>query len=95
MYAHVHPLTIPRCLIVGCCSEYPFCHRSSTEELVAPPAGGATAADTLGHPRFRGRQTREALEETLRLTLKEALELNRQEARDAAGADYEEMPIAV
>ncbi len=40
-------------------------------------------------------RTREALEKTLRVTLTEALENNRQEARDAAGSDYEEMPIAV
>ena len=40
-------------------------------------------------------RSREALEETLRLTLTEALELNRKQARDAAGADFEEVPIAV
>lgn len=39
--------------------------------------------------------TREALLETLRTTLGEALEFNRQEARGAAGKGYEELPIAV
>lgn len=41
-----------------------------------------------------GRQAREALE-TLRITLAEAIEFNRQEARGAAGKGYEELPIAV
>ncbi len=39
--------------------------------------------------------TREALIESLRVTLKEALELNRQEALGAAGGNFEEAPIAV
>jgi predicted RNase H-like HicB family nuclease len=39
--------------------------------------------------------TREELIETLRLTLKEALEFNREEALAAAGADYHEENIAV
>jgi predicted RNase H-like HicB family nuclease len=39
--------------------------------------------------------TREALLETLRVTLAEALEFNRQEALGAAGNDYEALPIAV
>jgi len=39
--------------------------------------------------------TREALIESLRVTLTEALEFNRQEAIGAAGNDYEELPIAV
>jgi predicted RNase H-like HicB family nuclease len=39
--------------------------------------------------------TREELMETLRITLKEALELNRQEALGAAGEDFEEEQIAV
>jgi predicted RNase H-like HicB family nuclease len=39
--------------------------------------------------------TREALIETLRVTLKEALELNRQDAIGAAGGNFEEAPIAV
>lgn len=39
--------------------------------------------------------TREELLETLRLTLREALELNRQEALDAAGSDFEEQAIAL
>jgi len=39
--------------------------------------------------------TREELLETLRSTLREALEFNRKEALDAAGADFEEQPIAV
>lgn len=39
--------------------------------------------------------TREDLLDTLRVTLAEALELNRREARTAAGPDYEELPIAV
>jgi predicted RNase H-like HicB family nuclease len=40
-------------------------------------------------------RTREELIETLRLTLKEALEFNRQEALSAAGADFQEETIAV
>jgi len=39
--------------------------------------------------------TREALLETLRITLAEAIEFNRTEARGAAGKGYEELPIAV
>ena len=39
--------------------------------------------------------TREALLESLRITLAEALEFNRDEALEAAGNDYEELPIAV
>jgi predicted RNase H-like HicB family nuclease len=39
--------------------------------------------------------TREELIESLRVTLKEALELNRQEALGAAGENFEEEPIAV
>lgn len=39
--------------------------------------------------------TKEALLETLRITLAEILEINRQEARKAAGADYEEHSIVV
>jgi predicted RNase H-like HicB family nuclease len=39
--------------------------------------------------------TREELLESLRVTLKEALAFNRQEALGAAGADFEEAPIAV
>jgi len=39
--------------------------------------------------------TREELLETLRVTLAEALEFNRREAIGAAGAGYEELPIAV
>ena len=40
-------------------------------------------------------RSRAELLETLKLTLREALELNRREALDAAGATYEEAPIAV
>ena len=40
-------------------------------------------------------RTREELLETLRITLEEALEFNRREARDAAGDGFEEIPIAV
>jgi predicted RNase H-like HicB family nuclease len=40
-------------------------------------------------------QTREELLETLRITLEEALELNRREAREAAGEGFEEIQIAV
>jgi predicted RNase H-like HicB family nuclease len=40
-------------------------------------------------------RTREELLESLRVTLAEAIELNRAEARDAAGNGYEELPIAV
>jgi len=40
-------------------------------------------------------KTREKLIETLKLTLREALEFNRNEAKDAAGVDYEEELIAV
>ncbi|HET6893141.1 MAG TPA: hypothetical protein VFH31_18700 [Pyrinomonadaceae bacterium] len=39
--------------------------------------------------------TREELVESLRVTLAEALEMNRDDARRAAGKDYEELPIAV
>jgi predicted RNase H-like HicB family nuclease len=39
--------------------------------------------------------SREELLESLRITLAESLELNREEALDAAGNDYEELPIAV
>lgn len=39
--------------------------------------------------------TKEALLETLRITLTEILEINRLEAREAAGADYEEHSIVV
>ncbi|MFN8496224.1 MAG: type II toxin-antitoxin system HicB family antitoxin [Anaerolineae bacterium] len=39
--------------------------------------------------------SREELLETLRITLQEALEFNRHEARQAAGQDYEEERIAV
>ena len=39
--------------------------------------------------------SREALVETLRVTLREALKLNRQEALGAAGGDFEEASIAV
>ena len=39
--------------------------------------------------------TREELLESLRVTLAEAIELNRDEARKAAGIGYEELPIAV
>jgi hypothetical protein len=40
-------------------------------------------------------RTRAELLETLRITLGEALELNRRDAREAAGAGFEEIPIAV
>ena len=40
-------------------------------------------------------RTREELLETLRVTLEEALELNRREAREAAGEGFEEILIAV
>ena len=39
--------------------------------------------------------TRAALVETLHVTLREALELNRSDAIDAAGTEYEELDIAV
>lgn len=39
--------------------------------------------------------TKEALLETLSITLREALELNRDEAIDAAGDDFEELKIAL
>jgi len=39
--------------------------------------------------------TREELLESLRITLGEALEMNRSEALTAAGSDYEELPIAL
>ena len=39
--------------------------------------------------------TRDELLKTLRITLKEALEMNRTDARDAAGKGYEELSIAV
>jgi predicted RNase H-like HicB family nuclease len=40
-------------------------------------------------------RSREALLETLKITLEEALELSRREARDAAGDSFEEIKIAV
>ncbi|MDM7920794.1 MAG: hypothetical protein QUS14_00725 [Pyrinomonadaceae bacterium] len=40
-------------------------------------------------------RSREELLETLRVTLEEALELNRQDARALAGENYRELPIAV
>ncbi len=40
-------------------------------------------------------RTREELLETLRITLKEALEFNRQEALSAAGSDFQEEKIAI
>lgn len=40
-------------------------------------------------------QTREALLETLRITLREALEANRVEARRSASKNFEEIRIAV
>ena len=40
-------------------------------------------------------QTKEELLETLKVTLREALELNRREAREAAGGGFEEAAIAV
>ena len=39
--------------------------------------------------------TREELLETLRVTLQEAIEFNRADARSAAGSDFEEFYIAV
>ena len=39
--------------------------------------------------------SREALIESIKVTLKEALEFNRQEAIDAAGEDYQEEHIAL
>ncbi len=39
--------------------------------------------------------SREELLESLRITLREALELNRQEAIAAAGGDYQEEQIAI
>ena len=39
--------------------------------------------------------SREALIESLRVTLTEAIELNRNEARSAAGKGFEELTIAV
>ena len=39
--------------------------------------------------------TREELLESLRVTLREALDLNRRDAIDAAGGDFEELEIAV
>ena len=40
-------------------------------------------------------KTREELLKTLRITLAEALEMNRTDARDAAGKGFEEFSIAV
>ena len=39
--------------------------------------------------------TREELLETLKITLREALEFNRQDALTAAGANYQELSIAI
>jgi predicted RNase H-like HicB family nuclease len=40
-------------------------------------------------------RTREALVESLKATLKEALEMNKQEARSAAGSNYSEVFLQV
>jgi predicted RNase H-like HicB family nuclease len=40
-------------------------------------------------------RTRDELLESLRITLSEALEMNRADAKEAAGKDYEELTIAV
>ncbi len=40
-------------------------------------------------------RTRKALVESLRVTLAEAIEMNREDARKAAGKEYEELSIAV
>ena len=40
-------------------------------------------------------RTKPELIDTLRVTLREALELNRREALEAAGVDFEEAPINV
>jgi len=40
-------------------------------------------------------RTREELLKTLRITLKEALDLNREEALQAASPDYSEEPVTV
>ncbi len=40
-------------------------------------------------------RTRKELIETLRVTLREALEMNREDARSAAGSDFLEVKIAV
>jgi predicted RNase H-like HicB family nuclease len=40
-------------------------------------------------------ETREALLETLKVALSEAIELNRAEAKSAAGSGFEELEIAV
>jgi hypothetical protein len=40
-------------------------------------------------------RSKEELIETLRVTLREAVEFNRTEARDAAGGSYEEQEIAL
>jgi predicted RNase H-like HicB family nuclease len=39
--------------------------------------------------------TRDELVETLRVTLREALELNREDALAEAGSDYQELPLAL
>ncbi len=39
--------------------------------------------------------TRQALLDSLRVTLREAIDMNREDARQAAGADFEEESIAV
>lgn len=40
-------------------------------------------------------RTKEELLETLKVTLREALEFNRREAREAAGEGFEEAPVSV
>ena len=40
-------------------------------------------------------RTRKALLETLKVTLREAVELNRQDARKAAGGNFQEEKIAI
>jgi len=40
-------------------------------------------------------KTRDELLDSLRVTLREALEMNREDARNAAGKGYEELSIAI
>lgn len=40
-------------------------------------------------------KTKEELVRTLKITLKEALEFNRRDARDSAGTDFQEEKIAI
>ena len=71
-------------------------HVSQTYTAVIKQAGGWWIGWIEEVPGVNCQErTREELLETLRITLEEALELNRREAREAAGDGFEEIPIPV